>query len=1297
MTLLQKHIVGKALLDVRVEEETSAIAWQSTLNRELAESIQQVMGEVFDRFSSPDSIHRFDSIDLDLGVISINACKQELPERLRQKLTAYLSERIFLHNSAATADSGRSSDFNQLQHYLHHGYLPYNGDYRSDQSVRLLWERITSVQPGALVDFIIQANAGGIMEERLRTQFPPHAVDPILDEVRWKRTGLPLDAYTLRTELLKAMRLGAPYTVAAHWNVILRHRPQLVLDCLRLHCGEAAVLRRIAHTFPEHMILDMITLLEPTESGFLQSVLKHPEVFDAARRDTTGHEATSRKQPRHQLYEFTLTYLLVERGSRFNRKEYLRSILSRMAAHDNISFHEVITTITKKYQVEPQRTRMHADVLKLLSELQEDALPVSAADALPGSPLEKYAPQQDQLEFSQRLARALSAGDLADIGAMWSALLSKHPTVLKQTLANYGQIAAVRHMMARSFSEAMLQDTIQLLEPYNARFIISTISHTTYITHARTNTSADNVEHRRPLYEFTLTYLLVERGSRFNRKEYMRSILHCMAAHENRSCDVLIKTITEAFQAEPPAGRMHNDILSLLFELYQERYISTEEKPHSDSQSFNTEPIPASMRLLQLLSHALMNRNIHGIEATWTTLLETSSVDLRQMLVDHGQTATVRRYISRTFSEAMLHDVIRLLEPYDAPFILAVIDHHDRFSRALGHEPGKDSSLQHTLYEFTLAFLMVERGGTFNKTMYLESLIHRLASHENMRYAELLHSLTLIFESLPHTRESQSHLQRILTELAHNAPVKQHPRPYNSDSGSPLFSIYESYDRLRGTLLPGMTSTLPIFQSMRDADITGFLKNLKNGYPELIFLLFGELQAGFAIFTTTLPGLSVSVLEQLIASFIAAGLAGPTYSKEAITQIVYQSDNREKTLQAILVSLIQRRPVVAWKLYATDTSKQTCTQPTSKASPARETPQSSLNLSNELEDMLHKPVSELHRWLEYNITRHGLRWLCDQLGDRTLASLVQRLASSSVSVVLQYADVMTAAIIEMQPKLHFITPRHMKWQFILMYLFEQGRRFLPRKFVIEFAAYIAGVVDFAVPAEFNRRLIDAVSRITSISKTSTGSEIKSILDQNNVPETATAKRLPEAFPSPRGKGPGKDAYDDASTYEEEVFIANAGLVLTAPFLPRLFSMLNMLDNNAFKDWNTAERAVHLLQYVANTSTDSPEYQLVLNKLMCGVKNREPICCGISISAEEIQATESMLAGMLSHWKILGNTSTTGLRESFLQRDGCLQLQDNAWNLQVEKKAYDMLLDQVPWSFSTIKFPWMERVIHVHWN
>ncbi len=174
-------------------------------------------------------------------------------------------------------------------------------------------------------------------------------------------------------------------------------------------------------------------------------------------------------------------------------------------------------------------------------------------------------------------------------------------------------------------------------------------------------------------------------------------------------------------------------------------------------------------------------------------------------------------------------------------------------------------------------------------------------------------------------------------------------------------------------------------------------------------------------------------------------------------------------------------------------------------------------------------------------------------------------------------------------------------------------------------------------------------------------------------------------------------WETAEDMLEEVALQNAGMVIAAPYLPQLWNMLGLVEADIFKNNQAAERAVHLLQFMTDKRMDSPEYELVLNKILCGVKASEPITGHIDISEKEQQAVEGLIQGMITNWKGIGQTSIEGFRESFLKRRGRLRLKDDAWHLKVEQRAFDMLLDSIPWGFATIKHPWMERVVYVEWR
>ena len=176
-----------------------------------------------------------------------------------------------------------------------------------------------------------------------------------------------------------------------------------------------------------------------------------------------------------------------------------------------------------------------------------------------------------------------------------------------------------------------------------------------------------------------------------------------------------------------------------------------------------------------------------------------------------------------------------------------------------------------------------------------------------------------------------------------------------------------------------------------------------------------------------------------------------------------------------------------------------------------------------------------------------------------------------------------------------------------------------------------------------------------------------------------------------------DPSKEEADIEEDIYIGNAGLVLLSPYLPRYFESLGLVEGRAFKDRVAAERGVHLLQFMLDGSSSNPEFLLVLNKILCGIKTGVPIIQSINISQQEMELSKSLLHGVIGNWPALKNSSVDGLRESFLQRDAHLQLKDDTWKLLVEAKPFDMLLDEIPWNYKTIKMPWMANLISVDWR
>lgn len=201
------------------------------------------------------------------------------------------------------------------------------------------------------------------------------------------------------------------------------------------------------------------------------------------------------------------------------------------------------------------------------------------------------------------------------------------------------------------------------------------------------------------------------------------------------------------------------------------------------------------------------------------------------------------------------------------------------------------------------------------------------------------------------------------------------------------------------------------------------------------------------------------------------------------------------------------------------------------------------------------------------------------------------------------------------------------------------------------------------------------------------------------PAVAMARLLqPLSAPqTPRGGTRMKAEAQALAPFAGDANLRNAGMVLIAPYIERLFALLDITSEGRFVDEQARQRGVHLLQYVITAEEATPEYLLSLNKLLCGVPAAEPVVPGIVMSDKEKTIIEQMLKGVIANWSALGESSVAGLRETFLQRDGTLYQQEDAWQLKIPQGTFDMLLDRLPWSYKMIKFSWMAAPLHVTWR
>jgi len=167
--------------------------------------------------------------------------------------------------------------------------------------------------------------------------------------------------------------------------------------------------------------------------------------------------------------------------------------------------------------------------------------------------------------------------------------------------------------------------------------------------------------------------------------------------------------------------------------------------------------------------------------------------------------------------------------------------------------------------------------------------------------------------------------------------------------------------------------------------------------------------------------------------------------------------------------------------------------------------------------------------------------------------------------------------------------------------------------------------------------------------------------------------------------------------QEQFYINNSGLTILVPFLPILFERCGVTVNNAFIDERSKSKAVRLLTYAATGQTETSESLLVFNKLLSGMEVYDDLDGTVDITLDDKKIIDEMLNAVIQKWEKLGTTTIEGIRGTFLIRDGLLTDEEENYQLKVESKSYDMLMDFLPWTITTSKLPWMKKALVVNWR
>ena len=1121
-----QHLINKQVFDVVYHDANKATQLQNRLSALSSSTLTKAITLVLDEFSAQYEYIAFDKVVLDLGSISEKNLENELVDKLTQKLTHFLATHATQHRNKEREKKAlaqaQSRDIALLSYFFTHGFFPWwaSKEYTLSQIIAA----VTSKQEEEVVRLI---------KQEAKTTF---------------------------------------------------------------------FIARVVIHFSDQQLHRFIQKLEPTEASYIIATGKNTLALHEKKRFVKA----DRRDVRNKVWEFIFTYLLVERGSYFNTKVFVKSLLAQLSAHYNEDFTVFLAHFYAAIQELSLILELPQGLVSIVKELYDTA---QQETSLVKNKAEKERKKQDkQAYFNKSIPTAYEvSNDVSQqrnvaIPALYyylthgsllfdyqvftySDLISFLKNVLPSPNFIYFLKRKAEHKAIRKRVVAMLQVSqrktlIHLLEPSSATQIIS------FADQLQTLKEKDQIaiptSHRQfseLKWEFIFTALLVDRGSLFNLKSFVKATLYHLAAHFNIAYDTLFESVLNAM-AQLNRHTQGADLITVLHMLENEKEPYT---PIADEAG-------ESDRLKRDWFYYVMKMmktpwwgdreglKLASFQSIFLELASSHTTELKEKLYLHLSSVAQKKFSLNKLNEKAKLSMVTLLLPAQASNIqyyahsLQLLQNNKQIHMQASH-------FSNEKWYIIISSLLQERGSYFNMKSFVMRTLQQLANHFNTSFEQLFKAFIELNEQMPTLQKSSmSHL------------IKDLKKDYDKQQKEAT----QAYDEVKRAWIEVQTIT-------------------KQSFDPVLYPLF---------------------------------------------YLVYSFKRQPEW------TFIHKRYYAEWMKNSQSFSVQ--------------------------------HIRKLFHYLE--LTDHELKHFCQQLTlkeqDEWLSSLLDQKSYFIKNYLIDFHKLSTVFSAFSTHELYQLLNI-----FSITYLLQEKQ---PNKH-----AFLGKLLDHlsVISAMDKTTLCATLAEPIAAQQTTFVSTLalsfSKYRQQQHVPNSLTEKEEKNEIIEKKEiltvEEPSLRHVEDEALKAEGIFVPNAGLVILWPFLKQYFSMLELIEGEEFKGIGERIRAIQLIQYLIMGDGTYTEESLFLNKVICGLETPIPIDGQIALSPKEKEISASLLNGLKSNWTQLSDTTVQAMQETFFQREGILYEKDTYFELRVQNKTLDVLLNSIPWSFATVHFKWMKKIVNVSWN
>lgn len=1074
---------------------------------------------------------------------------------------------------------------------------------------------------------------------------------------------------------------------------LLRDEPA-ALRLLILQVGQTgAVRQRLVYQFPDRTIHALVTLLEPGQAVFM---LAYHSSLSKVQQLKRIIPATLNEFER-AVWLFMLSYLLVDRGNQFNRKQFVRSTLNRMALHFNRDYLQLLGLFTSVLPADDPVFQLTGALPHILKELAAEQELI---------PEERGETREKTLRAKRELIRYyLAHGSLPlpaaslhpmELSGIFSMIIKHIPVSVKEMMGGFNDIPEVPRRIVMVMEEPVVLSLIVLLEPSGAPFINRYLESLPILQQQRPIVNMGYKDFGKAIQEVVLGFLLWERGSVFNTKIFLKSHIQGMARHFNITYGVLLMGMLQGWEQEALSGGAI--FLTLLKTLLDE-----------DGKEMKGQAERAADHVARQMEERKTGRTAQGMEE------EEKGRIVQRM--EEQEAARKRKEAAEQGASQKKDEAAALMagmetEGKTAQVITGKTDLVAERKTERGVEKKIDLVTEKTDQGAERKIDLAVEGKT-------DMGAGKITGHVMERKTDMAVGG---IRDMGTGKQTDQHAER---KTGQGAEKETALGAAKTDLAAERISdlVAEEKERLakginreircRDILQYWLQyGQMPWWSAETERSPEAMWKELMDRWPRTIVSLLRWAGKAAVRRDRLISLLSVEGVLEMIRSLPGGKPAVDHYytllsltGKKGALRIRNNADHRFLLLAALwdtgmeggfvrwdehdfvrkvilrLAGWTRVYPSVLARALWRAAAGQTALGREGLANPA---------LSAILEAAAGKDWEDgrllEERKLEGNMTEEqSAIWE----ESRKRAAFREEEASSEERALQEKEKSGEESVFGEDEK------SRSRQQ-------EEERQFLGEE--------VFGAEDeFGVKDELgeNRKPGENGASDDNEAFDEQGAlwEDEAFwreIDEKAGPWKEGDRRLEKqksreeewTWEEPEGQRRKKKKID---MMEETIYIGNAGLVLLHPFLSPYFTRLGLLESKEFTGEAAQYRAVHLLQYLVDGLEEHPEQELALNKLLCGLPVDEPVPLRLTLTDQEKEVSDELLHVVRVQWEKLKNTSIEGLRVSFLQRPGALTEMEEGWKLRVEQRTYDVLLQTLPWGLGMIKLSWMKKIIYTEWS